>query len=205
MLRMRMPDRTLADRLGRQIRGSSSRTYWLSVLVIAALGVALALLWPVRRARPLLVQPSVPRPHFRVVKVTDTSTNRVERLSLAVLVRPGMPRETLEAALNWALFLVLDEYNRQRKQRVRTVWAYAVDDSTVPLSRWRAMAIWSDPSPCSRHIPAVMRSGSGRSSTISLILFFPTSLSGGSHEMCCQGRRGRPGLSGGGLLRLRRV
>jgi hypothetical protein len=145
MLRMRMPDRTLADRLGRQIRGSSSRTYWLSVLVIAALGVALALLWPVRRARPLLVQPSVPRPHFRVVKVTDTSTNRVERLSLAVLVRPGMPRETLEAALNWALFLVLDEYNRQRKQRVRTVWAYAVDDSTVPLSRWRAMAIWSDP------------------------------------------------------------
>ena len=27
----------------------------------------------------------------------------------------------------------------------RTVWAYAVGDSALPLSRWRALAIWADP------------------------------------------------------------
>lgn len=144
MLGMQTSERALADRLGRRIRGSHSRTYWLSVLVIAALGAVLAMLWPVRRSRPLLVQPSVPRPDFRVTRVTDMSANRVERLSLAVLVRPGMPAETLEAALSWALFSVLDEYNRQRKHRVRIIWAYAIEDTTVPLSHWRAMAIWAD-------------------------------------------------------------
>jgi hypothetical protein len=56
-----------------------------------------------------------------------------------------MPNETLEAALDWALFSVLDEHNRQRKHRVRTIWAYAVEDSVAPLAHWRAMAIWADP------------------------------------------------------------
>ena len=111
---MQIPERTLADRLGRQIRGSRSRAYWLSVLVMAAVGAAVAMLWPVRRDRPLLSQPVAPRPHFRVVEVTDVSTSRVERLNLAVLIRPGMPNETLQAALNWALHSVLDEYYRQR-------------------------------------------------------------------------------------------
>ena len=145
MIPMQIPERTLADRLGRQIRGSRSRAYWLSVLVMAAVGAAVAMLWPVRRDRPLLSQPVAPRPHFRVVEVTDVSTSRVERLNLAVLIRPGMPNETLQAALNWALHSVLDEYNRQRKHRVRTIWAYAVEDSALPLSHWRGMAIWADP------------------------------------------------------------
>jgi hypothetical protein len=85
------------------------------------------------------------RPVFHVVKVSDVSTSRVERLNLTVLVRSKMPNETLQAALNWALYSTLDEYNRQRKHRVRTIWAYAVEDSTLPLSHWRALAIWADP------------------------------------------------------------
>jgi hypothetical protein len=72
------------------------------------------------------------------------SANRVERLNLAVLVRSGLPRETLQSALAWALFSTLDEYNRQKRRRVRVIWAYAVEDTAVPLSRWRALAIWAD-------------------------------------------------------------
>jgi len=140
-----MPERTLADGLGRQIRGSRSRAYWLSVFGLAAIGAAVTMLWPVRRERPTLGRPSTLRPDFRVVKVTDVSANRVERLNLALLVRSCMPNDTLQAALNWALYSILDEYNRQRKHRVRVIWAYAVEDSALPLSHWRAMAIWADP------------------------------------------------------------
>jgi hypothetical protein len=145
MMSVQMPEQTLADRLGRRIRGSRSRTYWLSVLVMAAVGAAVTMLWPVRRERPLLVEPSTPRPDFSIVKVTDVSRRKVERLNLTVLVRPDMPNEALQAALNWALYSALDEYNRQRKHRVQAIWAYAVVDSAVPLSRWRALAIWADP------------------------------------------------------------
>jgi hypothetical protein len=142
---MQIPERTLADRLGRQIRGSRSRAYWLSVLGMAAVGAAVTMLWPARHERPTLSQPAAQRPEFRVVKVTDVSSSRVERLNLAVLVRPGMPTETLQAALNWALYSTLDEYNRQKKHRVQVIWAYAVEDSALPLARWHALAIWADP------------------------------------------------------------
>ena len=145
MMPMQMPERRLADRLKRQIRGSRSRSYWLTVLVMAVIGAAIMMLWPARPERPLLSRPSTPRPDFRVVKVTDVSTSRVERLNLAVLLRPSLPNDTLQAALSWALYSTLDEYNGQRKHRVRVIWAYAVEDSTVPLSRWRALAIWADP------------------------------------------------------------
>lgn len=151
---MQMPERTLADRMRRQIRGSRSRTYWLSVLVLAAVGAAVTLLWPVRRDRPLLSQPPMSQPEFSVVKVTDVSTRRVERLNLTVLVRPGMPNETLQAALNWALYSTLADYNGQRKHRVQTIWAYAVEDSTLPLSQWRGLAIWADPKLPGSHQPA---------------------------------------------------
>jgi hypothetical protein len=140
-----MPEMTLAGRMRRQIRGSRSRTYWVSVLALTAIGAAVMMLWPARRDRPVLREPRMPRPEFRVLKVTDVSMSRVERLNLTVLVRSGMPNDTLQASLEWALYSVLDDYNQQRKHWVRTAWAYAVDDSTLPLSRWRAMAIWSDP------------------------------------------------------------
>jgi hypothetical protein len=142
---MQLPERTLATRMRQEIRGSRSRSYWLSVVVMAAIGAAVMMLWPARPERPQLSQPVMPRPEFRVVKVTDVSTRRVERLNLAVLVRSGMPSETLQAAINWALYSTLADYNGHRKHRVRTIWAYAVEDSTLPLSQWRALAIWADP------------------------------------------------------------
>jgi len=103
------------------------------------------MLWPTRRDRPYLDRPTTARPDYRVIKVTDVSRSRVERLNLAVLVRPGMPNETLQAALEWALYSTLDEYNRQEKHRLRVIWAYAIEDSSMPLVHWRAMAIWADP------------------------------------------------------------
>lgn len=142
---MQTPERTLAGRLGRQVRGSRVRAYWLTVFALAAVGAAVTMLWPARRERPILTRPASPRPDFHVVKVADVSRGRVERLNVAVLVRPGMPNETLQAALNWALYSTLDEYNRQKRHRVRVIWAYAVEDSAQPLARWRALAIWADP------------------------------------------------------------
>jgi hypothetical protein len=142
---MQLPERTLAGRLGRQIRGSRVRSYWLAVFGLAAVGAVVTMLWPARPERPTLSRPAVPRPESRVFKVMDLSSRRVERLNLVVLVRPDMSNETLQAALNWALYSTLDEYNRQKKRRVRVIWAYAVEDSALPLSRWRALAIWADP------------------------------------------------------------
>jgi len=142
---MQIPERTVAGRLRRQIRDSRARAYWLTVFGMAAVGATVTMLWPVRHERPTLSRPAVPSPEFRVVKVTNVSGSRVERLNLGVLVRSGMPNETLQAALNWALYSTLDEYNRQKKHRVRVIWAYAVEDSVLPLSRWRALAIWADP------------------------------------------------------------
>jgi len=145
MTLVQTPERTLADRLKRRIHASRSRAYWLTVLVMAAVGAAVTILWPAQRERPLLSQPATPRPEIRVVKVMDVSTRRVERLNLAVLVRPGLSSESLQTTLEWALYATLDEYNRQRKHRVRTIWAYAVEDTALPLSQWRALAIWADP------------------------------------------------------------
>ena len=142
---MQIPERALAGRLGRQVRGSRARAYWLTVLGMSAVAAAVTVLWPVRRERPTLSRPSVERPEFRVVKVIDVSSSRVERLNLAVLVRPGVPNETLQAALDWALYSVLDEQNRQKRHRVQVIWAYAIEDSALPLTRWRALAIWADP------------------------------------------------------------
>jgi hypothetical protein len=145
MTSMQMQERTLAERLKRQIHGSRSRAYWLTVLVVAAFGVTAMMLWPARRERPVLDRPTEPRPEFHVFRVTDVSGGQVERLNLSVLVRPGMSNESLLAALSWALYSTLDEYNRKLRRRVRVIWAYAVEDSAIPLSRWRALAIWADP------------------------------------------------------------
>jgi hypothetical protein len=154
MTSMQMPESTVAERLKRQIRGSRSRTYWLTVLVVAAIGLAVTLLQPARRKRPVLDRPTEPMPEFQVFRADDVSGGKVERLNLAVLVRPGMPDEALRVCLNWALYLTLDEYNRKQRRRVRVVWAYAVEDSAVPLSRWRALAIWADPDLPERLQPA---------------------------------------------------
>ena len=142
---MQIPERATAGRLRRELRQSRARAYWLTVLGLAAVGAAVTMLCPARRERPTLSRPAVPRPDLRVVSVTDVSRSRVERLNLAVLVRPGMPNESLQAALSWALYSTLDEYNRQKKHRVRVIWAYAIEDSTQPLRHWRALAIWADP------------------------------------------------------------
>jgi len=146
MAPIQMSEPTLGDRLRRQIRGSRSRTYWLTVLVVAAVGFAVLMFQPTRRGRPVLDRPTAPRPEFHVFRVEDVSGRQVERLNLSVLVRPGMLDDALQVCLNWALYLTLDEYNRRQRHRVRVIWAYAVEDSAIPLSRWRALAIWADPS-----------------------------------------------------------
>lgn len=142
---MQIPEQSIAERLGRGIRRTRTREYWLVLLVTAAVGAGVMVLLPTRAERPVLCRPVVPRSDYLLFKVSDVSGSGIERLNLSVLVRPGLPNETLAAALNWAVYSALDEYNRQKRRRVRVIWAYAVEDSGLPLARWRAMAIWADP------------------------------------------------------------
>jgi len=143
--RSQAEERTLGERI--RIRaGGRQGGYWRVVVMLAVLGVAVLLLWPPGRVvRPLLPQPTLPRPAYRIVETRDMPADRVDRLTVVAAVRPGMERDSLRAALDWVLFSTLDEYNRQKRRFARVIWAYLLEDPALPVSRWRAMAIWTDP------------------------------------------------------------
>jgi hypothetical protein len=80
-----------------------------------------------------------------VIETRDLSARGVQRLSVAALVRAGLPDDSLRAALDQVLFSTLDSCNRREGRRVQVVWAYLLIDSAAAKSDWRAMAIWADP------------------------------------------------------------
>ena len=133
--------------LTERMRAQSSRRsrYWQVVIGLSVLGVALLVFWPARRERSMLPMPSAAKPPYRVLETRDMPADRVDRLSVFALVEPGMVSEDLRAALDWLLYSALDEANRQKKRFVRVVWAYLLEDAELPVSKWRAMAIWVDP------------------------------------------------------------
>jgi hypothetical protein len=83
-------------------------------------------------------------PAYRTLSVASVPSGRLERLNLVVLVRDGLPDDSVRDVLNWALYSTLEETNRKQKRSVRVIWAYAVESETLPVSRWRGMAIWAD-------------------------------------------------------------
>jgi hypothetical protein len=142
---MQTDETRLGARLKDGMRYRRSGSYWLFLVGLGVLGAILMLVIPARRDRPLIPEPTVPRPRYQVFATEEKPGNRLERLNVALLVPPDMPNDTLKAALNWALFSTLDEQNRVRRRTVRVVWLYALTDTSLALARWRAMAIWADP------------------------------------------------------------
>ena len=133
------------DRVKRAFR-SHRKNYWLPLAVLAVCVVLLVTLFrPRHRARPLLSEPSVPRPQYQVTEIRDLSNEDVNRLSVFGLVRPDMPDESLKAVLDWMLYSALDEHNRIQNRSVRVAWAYLLEDTASQKSGWQAMAVWTDP------------------------------------------------------------
>jgi hypothetical protein len=88
----------------------------------------------------------LPQPDYRVREARNMPASRVDRITVVAVVRPGFADDSLRNALDWLLYSTLDESNRQKKRRVRVVWAYVVEHETTATANWRAMAIWHDPS-----------------------------------------------------------
>jgi hypothetical protein len=89
-------------------------------------------------------RPAVPKPEYRILGVTNVPSGHLERLNLVVQVMDGLSDDSVRDALNWAVYLALEESNLKQRRSVRVIWAYAVESETVPASRWRGMAIWAD-------------------------------------------------------------
>jgi hypothetical protein len=123
----------------------AGRGYGRVLVLLALLGAVLFLVKPRHRPGPVRDMPEAARPDFAILKTTEMPTRGFDRLSLFIRARPDAVREELEAAIDWALFEVLERYNRQMRRSVRTAWLYVVSDESAPAYRWRAMAIWTDP------------------------------------------------------------
>ena len=114
-------------------------------MLLVAVVVLVALFRPRRFRKPLLAEPPGPRPEFTIVETWELPQGKLDRLSAVALVRPGLEDAELRSVLDWTLYSLLDERNREGGRYFRVVWVYAVEDSLARKTDWRAMAIWIDP------------------------------------------------------------
>ncbi len=120
--------------------------YRFAVIALLVVVVLLVVLFRPRKAGgPVLPEPTVSKPSYRIIETRDLPARGADRLSVVALVRPDMEQDSLRAVLDWVLHSMLDEHNRLGKRCLRVIWAYVLEDSTVLKSSWRAMAIWTDP------------------------------------------------------------
>lgn len=139
------PRRRLGERVHLAAAGRR-RSYRLAVIVLlVAVVMLVALFRPRKPGRPVLPEPAGPAPAYQVLETRDLPANRVDRLSVIALVRPGLADDSLRRALDRLLYDTLDEHNRRGERYLRVVWAYLVEDSLARVTDWRAMAIWVDP------------------------------------------------------------
>jgi len=138
-----------SDRIKRAFAARRRSNRMTIVIALAAVGLLVVLLVPRRAAVPELEPPAGPRPGFRVTETIDMSARGIGRASVAALVRPDMPEESLRLALDW---LIYD--TRAAKPGTRVVWAYLLTDSLAGKVNWRALAIWNDPKLPERLRPA---------------------------------------------------
>jgi len=137
----------LRQRLKDAIKAERRFGYWPVVLTLAVLGL-LFLLLPGLRPRlrgAIPAEPARPRPGFTVLAREEIPHDRVERMNVVALVRPGVTDDTLRQVLEWALYECLDEFNGRQKRSLQVVWVYALEDSAHTKGMWRAMAVWVDP------------------------------------------------------------
>jgi hypothetical protein len=137
-------ERLLTERIRNTARPHGKR-YWQTAVTLAVLGTMALLLWPRRGPRLLRAEPKGPMPEYRVRKVRNMPSGRIDRVTVVAVTKSGFEDDSLRLALDWLLYETLDETNRRQRRRVRVVWAYLVEHETTPPARWRAMAIWHDP------------------------------------------------------------
>lgn len=141
-----LTDKTLTERMKAQAgwrRGG--RGYLRAVILLALLGVVVLLVWPTRHRGPVLPQPSGVRPELRVLDTREMPARGFDRLTLVLLGSPEGDNDQLRLLMDWALYEAVVRYNGQQKRNVRVVWLYVVTDASLPAVKWRAMAIWIDP------------------------------------------------------------
>jgi hypothetical protein len=141
--------------IGERVRAANRerrRSYRLAVVVLAALAVVSGLVVGRRAKKPMLPAPSLPEVAFAVQRRADQNIGRYERQSVFARVRPGLPDDSLRAALDWLLYRVVNTRNATRRGNLRVVWAYLYETDSGPVTGWRAMAIWQAPG-----LPAVAR------------------------------------------------
>jgi hypothetical protein len=140
------PGITLTERMKRQAGWrASGRGYWRIVVLLGLLGVVLLVVRPSRKQGPVLAQPAGFRPDFTLLDAREMPVKGMDRLTLVLQAKAGQGEDELKAAFDWALYEALDRFNLKGRKNVRVVWLYAVESAAEPVSRWRAMAIWTDP------------------------------------------------------------
>lgn len=136
------------------------QNYWLTVVVLTVIGGIIMVLAPGRRrVLSTLPKPELPPPDYQILWVKETPTEGQERLTVGVLVKPGLNSESLRLVLDWVLFSLLDDYNRVKRRNARVIWAYLYEDANAGLANWRAMAVWVDPKLPRKHWPTAARIG----------------------------------------------
>ncbi len=129
------------------ISSERKKVYWWSVVLLAVTAVVIGFLWGPKGRKQVgtVVMPTLPAPAYRLLAVREMPAQRQERLTIMVLVKSGMPQESLRLVLDWVLYSVLDDYNRHKGRNIQVVWTYLYEDTFVSSARWRAMAVWVNP------------------------------------------------------------
>jgi hypothetical protein len=151
----------LGERIRREASARRRRSYWLTIAVLTVVAVILILMlgWRKKSPSPVLIKVSGVKPDFKIISIQEMPVGRQERLTVMALASSPLTNEALRRVIDWALFQVLDEYNRVRKRNVQVIWVYIYDQPDKRLSEWRAMAVFVDPRLPRHQVPAAAHIG----------------------------------------------
>ncbi|MCL6465793.1 MAG: hypothetical protein K6T77_03430 [candidate division WOR-3 bacterium] len=137
----------LAERIRNVRKSGRRRNYWITVIVLAGVAVAIGLIFGpnLTSKGSVFPRPESPEPDYRLIAVKEIRLNKLKGITVLAQTAVQLDVDSLRTVLDWVLYSVIDEYNNRKKERVRVAWVYVYDDGGENLAQWRAMAIWVDP------------------------------------------------------------